>query len=64
MKDTYGKRTYKCNYCEKETYNFVWESEINNYKIKCFQCAKMLGYDNLKKKVDSIISIRTPTKNR
>ena len=65
MKDTYGKRTYKCNYCEKETYDFVWESKINNYKIKCFQCAKTLGYDNLKKKeAAQSAAIRTPTKNR
>lgn len=64
MKDTYCKRTYKCK-CERLTYDFVWESELSKHKVKCFQCAEKLGYQDLKKvEVPQMASIRTPTKNR
>ena len=64
MKDTYCKRTYKCK-CGRLTYDFVWESELPKHKVKCFQCAKSLGFDQLQKaEVPQAASIRTPTKNR
>lgn len=64
MKDTYGKRTYKCK-CERLTTDYVWESQLPKHKVKCFQCAKSLGFDDLKKNdVPQTASIRTPTKNR
>jgi len=52
MKDTYGKKLYTCK-CGNITEGYVWS-----------KCGKWVGYENLEKKVDSIISIRTPTKNR
>jgi len=64
MKDTYGKRSYLCK-CGRLTEDYVWESQLPNHEVKCFQCAKSLGYKNLKKKeVPQSASIRTPTKNR
>ena len=64
MKDTYGKRTYKCK-CGKSTEKFVWNSEIREKEFECAGCGKSLGFNNIKvDKVVSIVSIRTPTKNR
>ena len=63
MKKTYGKKIYtcKCGYIQEE---YIWNHLIKDIIFKCYNCGKGLGYDNLEKKVDSIISIRTPTKNR
>lgn len=64
MKDTFGKREYKCN-CGRITIDYVWESELQSHEVKCFQCAKSLSIKDLKKKeVPQMASIRTPTKNR
>jgi transcription initiation factor IIE alpha subunit len=63
MKNTYGKKLYTCK-CGSITEGYVWFNEIKETKFKCTKCGKSVGYDNLEKKVDSIISIRTPTKNR
>lgn len=64
MKDTYGKRSYLCK-CGRLTEDYVWESLLPTYKVKCWQCAKYLGIESLKKKeVPQTASIRTPTKNR
>jgi hypothetical protein len=62
MKDTYGKKEYLCK-CGRITTDFVWESQLNDNKVKCFQCAKTLGIESLKK-TPQTVSIRTPTKNR
>lgn len=60
MKDTYGKRYYKCKCGTVEDY--VWQSELKKHKVKC---CKTLGFDDLLKteKVE-LPSIRTDTKNR
>jgi hypothetical protein len=63
MKDTYGKKDYTCK-CGTVTEGYVWFSQIKATQFECTNCGKWLGYDNLEKKVTSIISIRTPTKNR
>ena len=64
MKDTYGKKEYLCK-CGRITTDFVWESQLNDNKVKCFQCNKELGFKDLnKKEVPQTASIRTPTKNR
>lgn len=64
MKDTYCKRSYLCK-CGRLTEDFVWESLLSTYKVRCFQCNKELGIKELKKKeVPQTASIRTPTKNR
>ena len=64
MKDTYGKKLYTCK-CGTTTEGYVWLSQIKDTQFECTNCGKWLGYDNLKEsKVSSIISIRTPTKNR
>lgn len=60
MKDSYGKRLYKCKCGVVEDY--VWQSQLKKHKVKC---CKTLGYDDLLKaeKVQAP-SIRTDTKNR
>jgi len=64
MKDTYGKKVYTCK-CGTTTEGYVWLSQIKDTQFECTKCGKWLGYDNLKEnKVATIISIRTPTKNR
>ena len=64
MKDTFGKRSYLCK-CGRLTEDYVWESQLPNHEVKCFQCAKSLGFKDLKtKEVPQTASIRTPTKNR
>jgi hypothetical protein len=64
MKDTYGKREYKCK-CGRITTDYVWESQLPKNEVKCFQCVKSLGFKDLnKKEVPQTASIRTPTKNR
>ncbi len=64
MKDTCAKRNYKCK-CGFIQEDYVWDSSIMEHTIKCTKCSKSLGFNNIKvEKVTSIISIRTPTKNR
>lgn len=63
MKDTFCKRKYKCK-CGITT-DYVWESKLPKHEVKCYQCAKLLGFKDLnKKEVPQTASIRTPTKNR
>jgi hypothetical protein len=60
MKDTYGKRLYKCKCGVIEQY--LWQSELKDHK---FKCCKTLGYnDLLKAEKVQLHSIRTETKNR
>ena len=63
MKDTYGKKDYTCK-CGTVTEAYTWFSQIKTTQFECTNCGNWLGYENLEKKVTSIISIRTPTKNR
>jgi hypothetical protein len=64
MKDTIGKRSYKCK-CGSLEEEYVWQSELNKYKFKCTKCKKTIGIESLKvNKVPQTASIRTPTKNR
>jgi len=64
MKDTFAKREYKCQ-CKRITTDYVWESQLPKHEVKCYQCAKLLGFKDLnKKEVPQTASIRTPTKNR
>lgn len=64
MKDTVSKRIYKCK-CGTTLEEYVWSSEIREKEFECEKCGKSLGFNNIKvDKVVSIVSIRTPTKNR
>lgn len=64
MKDTFGKKVYKCE-CGALAEEFVWDSEIQKYKFSCSFCSKELGYEQLEvKKAPEAAAIRTPTKNR
>lgn len=63
MKLTYSKKKYQCK-CGKINEEFMWNDLIKTSTFKCSNCGNQLGYKNLEKKADSIISIRTPTKNR
>jgi hypothetical protein len=64
MRDTFGKKEYTCK-CGCIMEDYVWLSEIKKHRLACFKCGNTLGYGELsQKKVTSIISIRTPTKNR
>jgi transcription initiation factor IIE alpha subunit len=64
MKDTVSKRLYKCK-CGVIREEYVWSSEIREKEFECEKCGKALGFNNIKiDKVVSIVSIRTPTKNR
>jgi len=64
MKDTFCKRKYKCK-CGCIMENYVWESKLPKHEVKCYQCAKSLGFKDLnKKETPQTASIRTPTKNR
>jgi hypothetical protein len=64
MKDTIQKRLYKCK-CGTTLEEYVWSSEIREKQFKCTKCGVILGFNNIKiDKVVSIVSIRTPTKNR
>jgi len=64
MKDTYGKRTYKCK-CGTLNEQFVWSSEIEQRQFECTKCGKWFGHDSLlKKEAAQSAAIRTPTKNR
>ena len=64
MKDTVAKRLYKCK-CGVIREEYVWSSEIREKEFECGECGKALGFNNIKiDKVVSIVSIRTPTKNR
>jgi len=64
MKNTFGKRTYKCK-CGAIQEAYVWQNELTKHKFKCSECKKSIGIDQLKteSKVQTA-SIRTPTKNR
>lgn len=60
MKDTYGKREYKCKCGIVEDY--VWQSQLKKHKVKC---CKTLGFEDLlKTEKVQLHSIRTDTKNR
>jgi hypothetical protein len=64
MKDTCAKRNYKCK-CGVVQEEYVWHSSIMEHTIECTKCGMILGFNNIKvEKVVSIVSIRTPTKNR
>lgn len=64
MKNTFGKRNYKCK-CGALNEDFVWQTELNKHKFKCIQCKKTLEYkDLLKTEKVQLPSIRTDTKNR
>ena len=64
MKDTVCKRLYKCK-CGVIREEYVWSSEIRKKEFECENCGNWLGFNNIKvDKVVSIVSIRTPTKNR
>ena len=64
LKDTICKREYKCK-CGRITTDYVWESQLPKHKVKCFQCVRLLGIEDLKvKEIVQMASIRTPTKNR
>jgi hypothetical protein len=64
MKDTYGKRLYKCK-CSTITETYVWFNQLAKHKVKCDKCSKLLGFESLKvEKINKSASIRTPTKNR
>ena len=64
MKDTIAKRLYKCK-CGVVQEEYVWSSEIREKEFECGKCGKVLVFNNIKvDKVVSIVSIRTPTKNR
>lgn len=63
MKDTYGKRTYKCK-CGRLSEHYAWESQLTKEKFYCY-CNKELGFKDIKtKEAPQTASIRTPTKNR
>ena len=64
MKDTFGKKNYQCK-CGVVQEQYVWNSQIREVQFECGKCGKALGFNNIKvDKVVSIVSIRTPTKNR
>jgi hypothetical protein len=64
MKDTFGKRTYKCK-CKAIVEDFAWESQLKEIQFMCSKCGNWVGFEQLKKKeVPQSASIRTPTKNR
>jgi hypothetical protein len=62
MGNQYKQRTYQCK-CGALTKEYVWDNELENAKIKCSDCSKILTNKNLVK-VNQAVSIRTPTKNR
>ncbi len=64
MGNVFKQHTYKCK-CGSLTKEYVWENELEKTKVKCGDCNKTLTIDNLvKTNKDSLIGIRTPTKNR
>jgi hypothetical protein len=63
MKDTYGKKLYTCK-CGTITEGYVWFSQVKDTQFECTKCGKWVGHEHLEKKTATIISIRTPTKNR
>jgi hypothetical protein len=64
MRDTYGKREYKCK-CGKLTYDYVWLSKLAEHELSCFWCWKELSFKHIiKKKAAQSAAIRTLTKNR
>jgi len=64
MKDTFGKKEYQCK-CGLVQEEYVWNSQIREVQYECRKCGNWLGFNNIKvDKVVSIVSIRTPTKNR
>jgi hypothetical protein len=62
MGNQYKQRTYQCK-CGALTKEYVWDNELENAKIKCSDCSKIITNKNLVK-VNQAVSIRTPTKNR
>lgn len=64
MKNTFGKRTYKCK-CGSLEEQYLWETELKKYKFKCSQCKKAVSFEQLKTvEKMQLVSIRTDTKNR
>jgi hypothetical protein len=64
MKNTCKQRTYKCK-CGALTKEYLWDNDLDNTKIKCTDCSKLLNKNNLVKQTTTdAVSIRTPTKNR
>ena len=64
MKDTFGKRSYKCK-CKAIVEDYAWESKLKETQFMCVKCGSWVGFEHLKKKeVPQSASIRTPTKNR
>ncbi len=64
MGNVFKQRTYQCK-CGGLTKEYIWDNELEKTKVKCSDCNKTLTIDNLVKvNKDSLIGIRTPTKNR
>jgi hypothetical protein len=64
MKDSYGKRIYKCK-CGSNEEQFVWQSELGKHKFSCSKCKIKLDIKNIYKLPQiETAAIRTPTKNR
>jgi hypothetical protein len=64
MKNTLKQRTYQCK-CGALTKEYLWDNDLNNTKVKCSDCSKLLTKKNLVTQTTTdAVSIRTPTKNR
>jgi hypothetical protein len=64
MKNTLKQRTYECK-CGALTKEYLWDNDLNNTKVKCSDCSKLLTKKNLVTQTTTdAVSIRTPTKNR
>jgi hypothetical protein len=64
MKNTLKQRIYECK-CGALTKEYLWDNDLNNTKIKCSDCSKLLTKKNLVTQTTTdAVSIRTPTKNR
>jgi len=62
MGNVFKQHTYQCK-CGALTKEYGWVHELTKTKIKCTDCSKTLNHNNLVK-VNEVVSIRTPTKNR
>jgi hypothetical protein len=64
MKNTLKQRIYECK-CGALTKEYLWDNDLNNTKVKCSDCSKLLTKKNLVTQTTTdAVSIRTPTKNR
>jgi hypothetical protein len=64
MKNTLKQRTYECK-CGALTKEYLWDNDLDNTKVKCSDCSKLLTKKNLVTQTTTdAVSIRTPTKNR